>query len=113
MNPIQLASILLVILLTFATKANAGNSPVESHSNRYTKTIASQFQLNPEEAEWVKNKTVRFYFAVDSSGRVIQVVAAEANPAIKSMLEEHFRKLDLKGYPANGYGKVDLNFILN
>lgn len=112
MNPIQLASILL-LLLALHSKANALNNPSGDVSSTFAKRISYQFHLEPSEAERVKNRTVRFYFTVDSSGKVEQVVAVESDPQIKKMLEMHFRKLNLKGYPANSGARVDLNFILN
>lgn len=112
MNPIQLAGILL-LLLALTSKARAGSAPGTDKKSNLTASIAAQFKLQPVEAERVKNKTVRFYFTVDAGGRVKQVVAAEADPAIKAMLEAHFRSLVLNGFPENSGGKVDLNFILN
>jgi len=112
MNPIQLAG-LLILLLALTSKAKAGNAPEMEKKSSFGTRIAAQFKLKPREAELVKNKTVRFYFTVDSSGSVKQVVAAEADPAVRRMLEEHFRTVNLTGYPVNAGGRVDLKFILN
>lgn len=112
MNPIQLAGILL-LLLALTSKVRAGSTPGTDKKNNLSASIAAQFKLKPVEAERVKNKTVRFYFTVDASGKVKQVVAAEADPELKSMLEKHFSNLILNGFPENTGGKVDLNFILN
>lgn len=112
MNPIQLASI-LILILALTSKARAGSNPSTEQQSSLAACIKAQFKLNPSEAERVKDKTIRFYFTVDSSGKVKQVVAAEADPHLKQMLETHFRQLKFQGYPGNSAGKVDLNFILN
>jgi hypothetical protein len=112
MNPIQLAG-LLIMLLALTSKANAGNHPEVYKKSSFGALIAAQFKLKPGEAEQIKNKTVRFYFTVDSTGRVKQVVAAEADPVVKQMLEERFKQVKLMGYPVNAGGRVDLKFILN
>ncbi|MCU0360159.1 MAG: energy transducer TonB [Bacteroidia bacterium] len=112
MNPIQLA-VLLILLLAFASKSRAGSGKETHKNNDIRANIAAQFKLHPEEAERLKNKTVRFYFTVDAGGRVQQVVAAEADPYLKSLLEAHFRNFSLKGFPENTGGRVDVNFILN
>jgi hypothetical protein len=100
-------------MLALTSKVKAGNGPEVSNKRSFGARIAAQFKLKPGEAERLKNKTVRFYFTVDSTGSVIQVVAAEADPLVKQMLEAHFRKVKLKGYPVNAGGKVDLKFTLN
>ncbi len=112
MNPIQLAGI-LILMLALTSKARAGSGPGADKKSSLAACITAQFKLKPGEAERMKNKTVRFYFTVDSSGRIKQVVAAEANPELKQMLEARFRTLYLYGYPENTGAKVDLNFILN
>lgn len=112
MNPIQLAGI-LILMLALTSKARAGSGPEADKKCSLAACITSQFKLKPAEAERVKNKTVRFYFTVDAIGRVKQVVAAEANPEVKQMLEARFRTLNFYGYPENKGAKVDLNFILN
>ncbi len=112
MNPIQLASIVL-ILLALTSSAYAETVPQATSENEFGKRIAAQFKLLPTEAKLLQNKTVRFYFMVDVFGKVQQVVAAESNPAIKSMLEERFKTLNLLGYPPDKMGRVNVNFILN
>jgi hypothetical protein len=112
MNPIHLA-LMLILLLSFASKYRADNGTGTDKKNDIRASIAAQFKLHTAEAERLKNKTVRFYFMVDAGGRVKQVVAAEADPHLKLMLEARFMNLSLNGFPENAGGKVDLNFILN
>jgi len=110
MNPIQLAGTVLLIL-ALVSEASAGNSPEEVSKNKFSLNIVTQFRLKPTEAEHLKNKTVRFYFTVDESGKVKQVVAVESDPGLKHLLEEHFRKINFYGFPGYTGGKVDLKFI--
>lgn len=111
MNPIHLAGTML-LLLALVSKAKAGTSPGETKMPSVEMRIASQFKLNPNEAARVKNKTVRFYFCVNASGEIKEVVAAERDPQLRQMLEDHFRQLTLSGFPVNAAGKVDVNFRL-
>lgn len=110
MNPITVATILLMMLATIS-KASSNNGP-SARSKSYSSLIRSQISLQKEEAEKLQSTTVKFYFTVDSSGKISSVKAVTSKPELRQMLEEKFRKIVLKGYPADQSNSIQIRFLL-
>ncbi|HQQ94582.1 MAG TPA: hypothetical protein PLQ93_08515 [Bacteroidia bacterium] len=110
MNPVTIASILLLMLASL-NGARANNAPLAPRKINYSSQIRSQMQVENELAQRLNASTVRFYFTVDSSGMVNQVRASVHEPGLRKILEEKFRKIKLQGYPANQPSSIDLHFV--
>lgn len=109
-----LNSILLMFgLLAPITKLHAtetGNN--HAHAN-LQQQVLQQFTLSPEEAKLVENTTVRFYYSVDSTGHVKEVVALSPNKVVKDLLEKRFLAMQLSGQKSSTGGRIDIRFRLN
>lgn len=109
-----LNSILLLLgLLAPLNKLAAtetGNKPAKANLQQQ---VLQQFTLSPEEARLVENTTVRFYYTLDSTGQVKEVVALSPDKRVKEMLEKRFLALQLPGQKSSTGGRIDIHFRLN
>ena len=111
MNPIKVAVILLLLLATFCC-AKAGNKPGKETTDPYSTLIKSKMRLPDENNKQGTSKTICFYFTVNENGRINTVSAITSDKHLKSNLEDSFKKIELKGYPANVLSRIDIQFIV-
>lgn len=112
MNNLNSILLLLVLMMPFA-KLSARENGNKTANVNLQQQVLQQFTLSPEEARLVENTTVRFYYKVDSTGHVTEVVAQIPNKMVKEMLEKRFLAMQLPGQQNNSGGRIDIHFRLN
>lgn len=103
----------LIALLSWLNSAKANETGLTEHNQQIRRQVVQQFTLSPEEARLVQNTTIRFYYKLDSSGKVRDVIALTPDKATRSMLEKHFRSLQLSPVSPALSGRIDIRFRMD
>lgn len=93
-----------------AVAANTGNTPANSDVVSASRIIREQVKFSSLSTYQALEEKVNVVFTVNEAGHVNLVIANTKSQALKTAIEEQFRKLDLRQLKANNAYSIQFNF---
>lgn len=93
-----------------AVAGNTGNAPANTDVVSASRTIREQVKFSSLSTYQALEEKVNVVFTVNEAGHVNLVIANTKSQALKTAIEEQFRKLDLKQLKANNAYSIQFNF---
>ena len=105
-----LLALITGILISTATFAKAGETPVTTDAGNAAKTIREHIKFPNFNIYQAQEEKVNVVFTVNENGQVNLVIANTSNAILKKTIEDQFLKLTLKQLKANNAYSIQFNF---